>query len=300
MRLHLRQDRFQLDTADRTIDGVLTDDESETGDLVASTAEALAGVEVPPDSRAAAFFDLDNTVLRGASLFYLARGLHARKVLSTSDIVRFGYQQLRFALGAEHPGHIHEARRAALSFIAGRSVAELSAVGEEIFEEWMANKIWPGTQAIAQLHIDQGQRVWLVTAAPVEVASIIARRLGLTGALGTVAEHVNGYYTGRLVGDLLHGETKAAAVRSLAVREGLELKRCSAYSDSVNDIPMLSLVGFPCAVNPDRHLRKHARERNWRIRDYRGRRRNTALGIAAGAGAVAGAAIGIAAARRRR
>ncbi|RIQ35678.1 HAD family hydrolase [Jiangella rhizosphaerae] len=269
-------------------------------DVAASTAEAIAGIELPSDARAAAFFDLDNTVLRGASLFYLARGMHQRGLLRTSDILRFGRQQLQFALGAEDPDHIVEARAAALSFIAGRSVEELSRVGEEIFEEQMADKIWPGTQAIAQLHIDQGQRVWLVTAAPVEVATIIARRLGLTGALGTVAEHVDGRYTGRLVGDLLHGEDKAAAVRSLAEREGLDLGRCSAYSDSANDIPMLSLVGFPCAVNPDRRLRRHARKRGWRIRDYRARRRNTTLGIAAGTGAVAGAAVGIVAARKRR
>ncbi|TDE10871.1 HAD family hydrolase [Jiangella asiatica] len=276
---------------------------AETGaaaDAAASTAEAIAGIELPSDTRAAAFFDLDNTLLRGASLFYLARGMHARDLLRTSDILRFGSQQLQFMLGSEDPDHIHEARAAALTFIAGRSVDELSEVGEEIFEERMADKIWPGTQAIAQLHIDQGQRVWLVTAAPVEVATIIARRLGLTGALGTVAEHVDGHYTGRLVGDLLHGEDKAAAVRSLATREGLDLARCSAYSDSANDIPMLSLVGFPCAVNPDRKLRRHARKHGWRIRDYRGRRRNTTLGIAAGTGAVAGAAVGIAAARKRR
>lgn len=276
------------------------DHTSRAGDVAASTAEAVAGIDSHPDSRVAAFFDLDNTVLRGASLFYLARGMYARGLLRTGDIARFGYRQLRFALGAEDHEHIDQARAAALSLIAGRSVAELFEVAEESFDEWMADKIWPGTQAIARMHIDQGHRVWLVTAAPVEVAGLIAQRLGLTGALGTVAEHVGGYYTGRLVGHLLHGEAKASAVASLAVREDLDLARCSAYSDSANDIPMLSLVGAPCAVNPDRKLRRHARQRGWRIRDYRGRRRNTTLGIAAGVGATAGGVVGVTAARRRR
>ncbi|WP_207782839.1 HAD family hydrolase [Phytoactinopolyspora limicola] len=270
------------------------------GQAAAQTAEETAGVDLPPDSRAAAFFDLDNTMLRGASLFYLARGLYARDFFRTSDLVRFAYQQVRFASGAEHSGHMQEARSTALSFIAGRSVSELATIGEEIFEERMASKIWPGTQAIAHLHVDQGQRVWLVTAAPAEIATIIAKRLGLTGALGTVAEHVAGYYTGRLVGDLLHGEAKAAAVEALAERESLELGRCSAYSDSANDIPMLSLVGHPCAVNPDRRLRRHAKQHGWRIRDYRGRRRNTTLGVAAAAGATAGTVAGVVAARNRR
>ena len=142
-------------------------------------------------------------------------------------------------------------------------------MSEEIFDEAMAHRIWPGTRALAQMHLDQGQRVWLVTAAPVEIARIIARRLGLTGALGTVAEHLDGVYTGRLVGDMLHGEAKAEAVKALAQQEGLLLDRCAAYSDSSNDLPMLSLVGDPCAVNPDGKLREHARRNGWRIRDYR-------------------------------
>ena len=269
------------------------------GEAAAAAGAAEAGVDVVPGSRGAAFFDLDNTVLRGAAIFYLARGLYARKLFRARDIAAFGYQQVRFRLGAEDPEHVDSARSAALSFIAHRSVTELKEMAEEIFDDVVQDKVWPGTRALAQSHLDQGQRVWLVTAAPVEVATIIAKRLGLTGALGTVAEHVDGIYTGRLVGDLLHGPAKAEAVRALATREGLELERCSAYSDSANDIPLLSLVGYPCAVNPDSALRRHARQHGWRIRDYRARRRNKAVGVAAGAGAVGGALGGLAMARRR-
>jgi HAD superfamily hydrolase (TIGR01490 family) len=271
-----------------------------SGQAAAAAAEAAAGVDVLGASRAAAFFDLDNTVLRGAAIFYFARGMYARKHFRARDIAWFGYQQLRFRLGAEDPEHVDSARSTALSFIVHRSVGELKDLAEEIFDEVVENKIWPGTRAIAQSHLDEGQRVWLVTAAPVELATIIAKRLGLTGALGTVAEHVDGAYTGRLVGDLLHGPAKAEAVRALAAREGLELERCAAYSDSANDIPMLSLVGYPCAINPDARLRAYAKEHGWQVRDYRARRRHTAIGVAAGVGAVAGAAAGFAVARRHR
>jgi HAD superfamily hydrolase (TIGR01490 family) len=269
------------------------------GEAAAAAGEAEAGVDVVPGSRGAAFFDLDNTVLRGAAIFYLARGLYARKLFRARDIATFGYQQVRFRLGAEDPEHVDSARSAALSFIAHRSVTELKEMAEEIFDDVVRDKVWPGTRALAQSHLDQAQRVWLVTAAPVEVATIIAKRLGLTGALGTVAEHVDGVYTGRLVGELLHGPAKAEAVRALATREDLELELCSAYSDSANDIPMLSLVGYPCAVNPDSALRAHARQHGWRIRDYRARRRKKAVGVAAGAGAVGGALGGLAMAHRR-
>ena len=251
----------------------------------------------------AAFFDVDNTVMQGASIFHLAKGLYRRKFFTTREILGAAYKQayFRFA-GVEDPEHVAQARASALAFIAGHTVEELRAVGEEIFDEAMADRIWPGTRALAQLHLDQGQRVWLVTAAPVEIAEIIARRLGLTGAMGTVAEHVDGVYTGRLVGEMLHGPAKAEAVRALAERESLDLSRCSAYSDSFNDLPMLSLVGDPCAINPDAKLRAYAREKGWRIRDYRTGRKAARAGLLAGAlgGAVTGAVAAGVALRGRR
>ncbi|GAB3195509.1 HAD-IB family hydrolase [Nocardioides hungaricus] len=265
------------------------------GEAAASAAEVESALAQPSDTQAAAFFDVDNTVMQGASIFHLARGLHRRRFFTTREIVGAAWKQAYFrVVGVEDPEHVADARASALGFIAGHTVAELQELGEEIFEEAMADRIWPGTRALAQLHLDEGQRVWLVTAAPIEIAAIIARRLGLTGALGTVAEHVDGVYTGRLVGDLLHGPAKGEAVRALAEREGLDLRRCSAYSDSYNDLPMLSLVGDPCAINPDARLRAHAREQGWRIRDYRTGRKAVRAGLVLGA--AAGAATGAVAA----
>jgi HAD superfamily hydrolase (TIGR01490 family) len=272
------------------------------GEAAASNAEVEASLATPPDPEAGAFFDIDNTVMQGASIFHLARGLHRRKFFTSRDIARAAWDQAYFRIvGVEHPEAVANARVSALSFIAGHRVEELESLSEEIFEEAMAQRIWPGTRALAQLHLDQGQRVWLVTAAPVEIARIIAHRLGLTGALGTVAESVEGVYTGRLVGDLLHGAAKAEAVAALARDEGLDLSRCSAYSDSHNDLPMLSLVGDPCAINPDGKLREHARREGWRIRDYRTGRKAARLGLfgAACAGAAIGAVAAAVALRRK-
>jgi phosphoserine phosphatase len=133
------------------------------------------------------------------------------------------------------------------------------------------------------------------------MADVIARRLGVSGALGTVAEEVDGVYTGRLVGELLHGEAKTAAVAALAAAEGLDLSRCAAYSDSANDIPLLELVGKPCAINPDARLRAHAKKNGWRIRDYRTGRKAAKMGFPAlaGVGAAAGGVVAGAALRRR-
>jgi HAD superfamily hydrolase (TIGR01490 family) len=267
-----------------------------TGEASAAAASTRDPEHPVVDTTAAAFFDVDNTVIRGASIFHLARGLYRREFFRFSDIARFAWQQARFIAVGENLEHVAAVRRRALSFVAGHSVAELAAIGEEVYDEVLAAKLWPGTLALARAHVDAGQRVWLVTATPVEVAGVIARRLGLTGALGTVAEHVDGVYTGRLVGEPLHGPAKAEAVRALAEREGLDLSRCAAYSDSANDIPMLSLVGHPVAVNPDGRLRAHARAHGWQVRDYRRGRRAARIGLPAAT--LVGALAAVAARRR--
>ncbi|MFI7587970.1 HAD family hydrolase [Spongisporangium articulatum] len=252
------------------------------------------------DPTAAAFFDVDNTIVRGASIFHIARGLYRRGFLTWRDIVKFAWQQAQFMAVGENTSTVADVQARALAFIAGRSVAEMRAVGEEVFDELLIDKLWPGTLALARMHEDAGQRVWLVTATPIEIAQVIAERLNLTGALGTVPEHVDGVYTGKLVGAAMHGEAKAAAVRALAEREGLALKRCVAYSDSANDIPLLSLVGHPVAVNPDHALRAHARANGWQVQDYRTKRRAARIGLpSAAAGVLAGVAVGALAANRR-
>ena len=291
----------------RRADRVAVERAEIAGEASAEAAATLA-LDEPPiaagaDLTAAAFFDVDNTMMVGASIFHYARGLAARKYFTSSDLLKFASRQLRFRLrGAENLAVVGTARQEALSFVAGRSVDEIIRLGEEIYDETMADKIYPGTRAMAQRHLDAGQRVWLVTATPVELAQLIAQRLGLTGALGTVAESVDGIYTGALVGEMLHGRAKAAAVRAMAAREGLDLRRCTAYSDSINDLPMLSAVGTAVAVNPDSELRDVARQRGWQIRDFRTSRKPAVrIGVPSvlGAGALSGAVLAGFAVRRR-
>jgi HAD superfamily hydrolase (TIGR01490 family) len=272
------------------------------GAASAAVAEVEASLVTPPDPTAAAFFDVDNTMMQGASIYHFARGLAARDFFTWQDLAQFAWKQVAFRFkGVEDPAHMEQAKEAALAFVAGHEVREVVELGEEIYDDLMADRIWSGTRALAQLHLDAGQRVWLVTAAPAELASLIARRLGLTGALGTVSESKDGVYTGRLVGEPLHGPAKAEAILALAEREGLDLARCAAYSDSANDLPMLSLVGHPVAVNPDHELKRIAREKGWEIRDFRTGRKAARIGVpaAAGMGAVAGGiAVGLALRRR--
>jgi HAD superfamily hydrolase (TIGR01490 family) len=225
---------------------------------------------------AAAFFDVDNTIIRGASAFHLARALYQRRFFGTRDLLRFAWIQAKYLVFGESRSQIETVRTRALSLIAGRSVAEITAVGEEVYDTVLELRIFPGTKRLLDEHLAAGDEVWLVTATPVEIGGLIARRLGATGCLGTIAENSEGYYTGALVGDLMHGEAKGAAVRELADREGLDLDASFAYGDSLNDLPMMRSVGHPCPINPDARLRRHAKDVGWPIREFRGRSQRVA------------------------
>src|SRR5579875_1782453 len=136
----------------------------------AATSEA-APEQAPPDRSAAAFFDVDNTMMIGASIFHFARGLAARGFFSWRDLAAFTARQMRLRLRGESSQHMHSTRESALAFVAGKKVDEIVALGEEVYDEELADRIYRGSRQLAQLHLDAGQRVWLVTATPVELAT---------------------------------------------------------------------------------------------------------------------------------
>lgn len=218
----------------------------------------------------AAFFDVDNTLMRGASMYHLARGMAKHGFFTAKQIRNFARKQLKYlASGKEHAKDLKFVTDATMEFVAGRNVSQIRAIGDEIISEILLNKLWPGTLRMAQAHISVGQEVWLVTASPNELADRLAQRVGLTGGIGTRAEEIDGIYTGRLDGAPLHGQAKADAVVRLAAERGIDLANSVAYSDSSNDLPLLSVVGMAVPVNPDRALRRHARKHDWPIVEFR-------------------------------
>ena len=220
-------------------------------------------------SKQVAFFDLDNTILRGSSLYFLGRGMYRRGYFSKHDIANFMLANMRFRLRGEEGVELDKFQGAAQAFIAGHKVDELQDLASEVYNRYVSPSLWQGTIAIANDHLAQGVEVWLVTATPTEFACYVAQRLGFTGALGTQAEKKDGIYTGKLIGKVLHGKEKAIAVRELATKNGYDLANSFAYSDSHHDIPLLEAVGNPRAINPDTLLQRRAHKSHWPIHDYR-------------------------------
>jgi HAD superfamily hydrolase (TIGR01490 family) len=115
---------------------------------------------------------------------------------------------------------------------------------------------------LVRRHRERGERVYIVSATLQEIVEHIADDLGFDGAIGSTCEIVDGVYTGRTL-RAAHGVGKAEALRALARAEGIDLATSTAYSDSYSDVPFLEAVGRPVAANPDRRLRRIARERGW-------------------------------------
>lgn len=219
----------------------------------------------PSDRPIIAFFDVDNTLMRGTSIFQVGREAVARGVVRWRDIWRFAWHQFRFIAVGENDDHLVSARERALGLVAGHTQAEIIELGEGIWERRIRPRLYPDSVELAHDHLRKGHEVWLVSATPWEIGDLIARKLGLTGALGTRVEAVDGVYTGQLVGHVLHAERKAAAARALAEEAGADVADCWAYSDSRNDIPLLELVGNRVVVNPDAILAHHAHKEDWPV-----------------------------------
>ena len=228
-----------------------------------------AGKEQP--KKAAAFFDVDNTILRGSSSFLFGKSAFERKFFSRKDFWRFAWHQFRFIWRGENNNVLATLKDRALSLVAGHRAKDLKDLVDEVYEKHIRLKLWPETVRLAKDHIAKGREVWLVTAAPQELGDVIANRLGLTGAIGTKVERKNGILTGQLVGKPIHGPTKRVAIKELAKTRNLSLKKSYAYSDSHNDLPMLTAVGHPVAVNPDKILTRYAKAADWPIYDFKKR-----------------------------
>ena len=214
---------------------------------------------------AAAFFDVDNTILRGSSSFLFGKSAFERKFFSRKDFWRFAWHQFVFIWKGENNTKLSALKDRALSLVEGQRVSDLQELVDEVYEKHIKLKLWPETVRLAKDHIKQGREVWLVTAAPQELGDVIAHELGLTGAIGTKVERKNGILTGKLVGKPIHGAEKRKALKALAKDRNLSLKRSYAYSDSQNDLPMLTAVGHPVAVNPDKILTRYAKAADWPI-----------------------------------
>lgn len=237
----------------------------------------------------AAFFDLDRTLISGASVFPFGVEAWRLGLLKNSDIAKFATGALAFLVFGDKGDKSEGTRAAILGHVEGVSVEVLDDVAGRVLPR-LIDRVRPESRKLVKMHHDAGRETWIVSASPYGIVAPLADTLEMTGAIATKGKVVDGYYTAELDGPFVYGAGKAEAIARLAAEAGYDLQASYAYSDSISDLPMLEIVGHPVAVNPDSQLEDIAHERGWPIVIFA---RKTKRAIAMGLGTTAAAATAI-------
>jgi HAD superfamily hydrolase (TIGR01490 family) len=240
-----------------------------------------------PAGRAAAFFDLDRTLMAGSSGFHWARAAAGAGMISRRRLALDAWENVKFRLRGSTDAATDAVRERVGKMLADQPVRELQRLAPQVLVGVLP-RLYPRMLELAYAHQDAGRPVYICTAASQEMAALLAHVLGFDGGIGSRSEIVDGRYTGRPAGPFSYREGKAQNMRELAEREGISLPDSYAYSDSESDLPMLRAVGHPVAVNPDAELARVARAEGWEVMRFErlGRRLKML------AGAVAALALG--------
>ena len=267
--------------------------------------ELIAGVEAAPRGpRVGAFFDFDGTVISGYSAAAFQQDRLQRGQMSPLELGR----SLLAGLDMKVRGAgVSSLMRIAARSWAGHAEDELEQVGERLFAKRIAGMVYPEVRALVQAHRRRGHTVVLATSATRFQAEPVARDLEVDHLLCTRLEVAGGILTGEVLEPVLWGEAKAQAVRELAARRGIDLRRSHGYANGGEDVAFLEVVGHPRPLNPDAGLAAHAKERGWPSTRFssRGRpgvgsvlRTGAAIGALSGAAAL-GLGVGLVNGRRR-
>ncbi|MEV6248298.1 HAD-IB family hydrolase [Streptomyces sp. NPDC051742] len=215
--------------------------------------------------RTAAFFDLDKTVIAKSSTLTFSKSFYRGGLISRRAALRTAYIQFVFLAGGADHDQMERMREYLSALCKGWNVAQVKELVAETLHDLIDPIIYDEAASLIEEHHAAGRDVVIVSTSGAEVVEPIGEMLGADRVVATrMVVGEDGCFTGE-VEYYAYGPTKAEAVRDLAESEGYDLSRCYAYSDSATDIPMLEAVGHPCAVNPDRALRREAVAREWPV-----------------------------------
>jgi len=248
------------------------------------------------ERRAAAFFDLDRTIISGSSVFTFGWVAYKAGMVPTMQLVRDGANAVVFKMSGASDDKTEAVKTRILEAIEGVPVATLAALADDVLPKLMSD-VRREARGLIDLHADAGRDTYIVSASPIEIVKKFADAMEMTGGLGTVAEISGGAYTGELAQPFCYGDGKADALRRIALERGYDLEASYAYTDSAGDLPMLEAVGHPVAVNPDRALETLAYHRGWPIVEFSRTRKKVIKRTTAASGAAALAAAAFAAGR---
>lgn len=221
----------------------------------------------PPSGRAAAFFDLDKTLISRTSTLAFGRSFHRGGLVGNGAVLRSLWAQAVVGLVGADADRMERMRTYLAELCRGWPVEQVQAIVDETLHDLITPLVYAEGVALVAEHRLAGRPVVVVSSSGEEVVVPIAEMLGADHVAATRMQVSEGRYTGHIE-RYVYGPGKADAVRELAERHGWDLAASWAYSDSMTDLPMLEAVGRPVAVNPDRALRRTANDRGWQVLDF--------------------------------
>jgi HAD superfamily hydrolase (TIGR01490 family) len=256
----------------------------------------------------AAFFDLDKTIIAGSSTLAFGKPLYKAGFLPRKTLVRLGIAQMSYMLFGADEDDLERARNEMLDLVSGWHKAEIDAIVAQTLDEVIEPLVFAEALFLIDEHRRSGREVYVVSASPEEFVTPIAKMVGIDNVIAT---KIRTDGLGRYVPELeqyVMGPGKTLAMKKVAERDGIDLDKSFAYTDSFTDMPMLEIVGNPVAVNPEKELREAATERGWSVLEFQ---RPVSLGprvpappkkawVVVGAGAVAVGAAAFYAATRKK
>ncbi|MER8029099.1 HAD-IB family hydrolase [Streptomyces bauhiniae] len=228
----------------------------------------LRDVENHSLPRAAAFFDLDKTVIAKSSTLTFSKSFYQGGLINRRAALRTAYAQFVFLAGGLDHDQMERMREYLSALCRGWNVRQVREIVAETLHDLIDPIIYDEAASLIEEHHTAGRDVVIVSTSGAEVVEPIGELLGADRVVATrLVVGEDGCFTGE-VEYYAYGPTKAEAIRELAASEGYDLDRSFAYSDSATDVPMLQAVGHPHAVNPDRALRREAVSRGWPVLEF--------------------------------
>jgi HAD superfamily hydrolase (TIGR01490 family) len=218
-------------------------------------------------TRAAAFFDLDKTVIAKSSTLAFGRPFFHGGLINRRAVLKTAYAQLVFSFAGADAQQMERLRAQLTSMVTGWDAGTVHEIVRETLHEIVDPLIYAEAADLIEAHRAAGREIVIVSSSGAEMVEPIGEMLGVDRVVATRMVVLDGRYTGE-IDFYAYGEHKAEAMRRVAAEGGYDLADCYAYSDSITDLPMLSAVGHPTAVNPDRGLRKAALERGWPVLQF--------------------------------
>ena len=218
-------------------------------------------------TRAAAFFDLDKTVIAKSSTLAFGRPFFQGGLINRRAVLKAAYAQFVFSLAGADDQQMERLRAQLTEMCSGWDVATVHEIVSETLHEIVEPLVYAEAADLIEEHRSAGREIVIVSSSGADVVEPIGEMLGADRVVATRMVSEDGRYTGEIE-FYAYGENKAIAVRELAAAGGYDLADCYAYSDSITDVPMLEAVGHPTAVNPDRALRRVAVENGWPVREF--------------------------------